>query len=177
MFRAVARRPGPLLAASARHFMLRQPAIDTSGAPYLVVGGEQAPNPESRVLLSPNRDILGVRRVILDRRLTHVEVASWRRLAELQRPNSNDLSSERSTSATLNYRTIRLNFPVTRSMRTITWGRRGWLPTNRKGWSIAKVEYSASQTSTWQAPRSSPPAATPTQRSQSWPLPSNWLTT
>jgi choline dehydrogenase-like flavoprotein len=81
--RTVARRPAPLLAASARHFILRQPAQDTSGAPYLVVGGEQAPNPESRVLLSPNRDILGIRRVILDWRLTDMEVASWRRLAEL----------------------------------------------------------------------------------------------
>ena len=81
--RTVVRRPSPLLAASARHFILRQPALDTSGAPYLVVAGEQTPNPDSRVLLSPNRDILGVRRVALDWRLTHAEVASWRRLAEI----------------------------------------------------------------------------------------------
>jgi choline dehydrogenase-like flavoprotein len=81
--RTVVRRPSPLLAASGRHFILRQPALDTSGAPYLVVAGEQTPNPDSRVLLSPNRDILGVRRVVLDWRLTHAEVASWRRLAEI----------------------------------------------------------------------------------------------
>jgi choline dehydrogenase-like flavoprotein len=81
--RTVIRHPSPLLAASARHFILRQPALDTSGPPYLVVAGEQTPNPESRILLSPNRDILGVRQVVLDWRLTHMEITGWRRIAEL----------------------------------------------------------------------------------------------
>ncbi|HYD25702.1 MAG TPA: GMC family oxidoreductase [Croceibacterium sp.] len=42
----------------------------------LLVRGEQAPNPDSRVLLSPDRDALGMRRAMLDWRLGELDVRS-----------------------------------------------------------------------------------------------------
>jgi choline dehydrogenase-like flavoprotein len=80
-FRAVIRRPGPLVAAAGRYFVMRQPALDTSGPARLTLSGEQAPNPESRVYLSNERDALGMRRVVLDWRLTPLELSTWRRFA------------------------------------------------------------------------------------------------
>lgn len=77
-----ARRPLPAIAAAWRHFVAHQPAIDTSGVPYLAVGGEQAPNPESRILLTEERDVLGMPRVALQWQLTKQEPVAWRRLAE-----------------------------------------------------------------------------------------------
>lgn len=86
---SVIRRPLPLLAAAGRHFLLRRPALDTSGIPTLGVGCEQAPNPKSRVLLLDDRDALGVRRLALDWRLTEQEIRTCRRVAEVA---ANELS-------------------------------------------------------------------------------------
>lgn len=79
----VTRRPVPVLAAAGRHFLLRQPAIGTSGDPILTVGGEQAPNRGSRVRLAHDRDPLGTRRLVLEWRLTSAEVRTWTRAAEV----------------------------------------------------------------------------------------------
>lgn len=81
--KVVLRRPGPFVAAAWRYFALRQPALDTAGSPRLALGGEQAPNPESRVYLSAERDVLGMRRIVLDWRLSPLEISTWRRFAEV----------------------------------------------------------------------------------------------
>jgi choline dehydrogenase-like flavoprotein len=81
--RTVARDPLPLLRSGWRYLVQRRPALDTSGTPYLAVGGEQAPNPESRVRLGDDRDALGMRRAVLDWRLTEQEIRTWRQMAEL----------------------------------------------------------------------------------------------
>jgi choline dehydrogenase-like flavoprotein len=69
----IARSPGDLVGAAWRYAVTRQPAQDTSGAPFLGVCGEQAPNPESRIMLSEQRDVLGMRRSAVDWRLTDLE--------------------------------------------------------------------------------------------------------
>jgi choline dehydrogenase-like flavoprotein len=81
--RTVARDPAPLARSAWRHFALRRPALDTTGAPTLVVGCEQAPNRASRVLLGDRRDELGMRRVALDWQLTEREIRTCLRMAEL----------------------------------------------------------------------------------------------
>jgi choline dehydrogenase-like flavoprotein len=81
--RAVLRDPLPVLRAAGRRFLLRQPGFDTSGAPVLAVGGEQAPNRASRVFLTDERDELGVRRLAVDWRVTELDLRSWRRFAEV----------------------------------------------------------------------------------------------
>jgi choline dehydrogenase-like flavoprotein len=50
---------------------------------YLIVRGEQAPNPASRVLLSAERDALGVRRADLDWQLGDIDKQAARVLAEV----------------------------------------------------------------------------------------------
>lgn len=47
------------------------------------VGMEQAPNPDSRVLLSEDRDALGMNRVVLDWRLSELDLRSYWRSLEL----------------------------------------------------------------------------------------------
>lgn len=49
----------------------------------LIVRGEQAPNPLSRITLGERRDILGLRQVRLDWRFTDLDRRSMRRLAEI----------------------------------------------------------------------------------------------
>jgi choline dehydrogenase-like flavoprotein len=71
--RRVMRRPGVLFGALWRYGVLRQPAQDTSGTPYLGVCGEQSPNPESRIRLGAERDPLGMPRTVVDWRLTDLE--------------------------------------------------------------------------------------------------------
>jgi choline dehydrogenase-like flavoprotein len=71
--RRIMRRPGVLLGALWRYGILRQPAQDTSGNPYLGVCGEQSPNPESRIRLGAEEDALGMPRTVVDWRLTDLE--------------------------------------------------------------------------------------------------------
>lgn len=66
----VAHDPVALAKAVWRYTVLKQPAQDTSGAPYLGLGGEQAPNPDSRIRLSERKDALGMPRAVVDWRLT-----------------------------------------------------------------------------------------------------------
>lgn len=79
--KTVALRPHRVARAAFRHYVLRQPATVGSTAPLLGVGTEQAPNPDSRVTLSSQRDSLGVRRAKLDWRLTELETRSLRTFA------------------------------------------------------------------------------------------------
>ncbi len=79
----VLRDPLPVLRSGWRSIVRRRPALDTSGTALLAVGGEQIPNPDSRVRLGEDRDALGVRRAVLDWRLTEHEVCTWRRMAVL----------------------------------------------------------------------------------------------
>ncbi len=80
---AIVRDPAPLLRAGARYFVMRRPALDTSGTPVLTMGCEQAPNPESRVYLSESCDELDMRRAVLDWRLGEQEVRACRRFADV----------------------------------------------------------------------------------------------
>jgi choline dehydrogenase-like flavoprotein len=82
-WREVVRNPFPTASAAGRYFVLRQPALDTSGVAVLTVGGEQAPNRDSRVYLSAQVDALGMRKLVLDWRLTTAEIRSWQRFAEV----------------------------------------------------------------------------------------------
>ena len=50
---------------------------------YLYTEGEQAPNPQSRVLLGDERDKLGLRRIQLDWRLSEIDKRSIRELASI----------------------------------------------------------------------------------------------
>jgi choline dehydrogenase-like flavoprotein len=50
---------------------------------YLIVRGEQAPNPDSRVLLSTQRDALGVRRADLDWQLGEIDKRAAQALGEV----------------------------------------------------------------------------------------------
>jgi choline dehydrogenase-like flavoprotein len=80
---AVARDPLPLARAAFRYFVRHGVALDTSIDPVLAVGGEQIPNPESRVRLVEDRDRLGVKRIAIDWRLTELDLSAYRRAAEL----------------------------------------------------------------------------------------------
>jgi choline dehydrogenase-like flavoprotein len=79
--RAIAADPIPVLREAARLATGRAPYVPSRQ--YLVVGCEQAPNPRSRLYLADDRDQLGMRRLALDWRLTHAEVASILRFAEV----------------------------------------------------------------------------------------------
>jgi choline dehydrogenase-like flavoprotein len=81
--RVAARDPMPLARAAGRHFLLGRPVEDTSATPMLGIGCEQAPNPDSRVYLSDQADELGMRRAVLDWRLTEQEIRSCRRFQEV----------------------------------------------------------------------------------------------
>ncbi len=87
----IARRPDKVVRSAFQHFVLRQPASIGSTQPHLGIGGEQQPNPNSRVMLSDQKDILGVPRTRLEWKLTEAETRSmqfftrsiaeeWRRL-------------------------------------------------------------------------------------------------
>jgi choline dehydrogenase-like flavoprotein len=81
--RALLRDPIPVVRSASRRFVLRRPGSDTSGTPTLIVGGEQVPNPNSRVRLVDDRDELGMRRLALDWRVTELDLRSWRLFAEV----------------------------------------------------------------------------------------------
>ncbi len=72
----VARQPAQVVRAAARHYVLNRPASVGSTQPHLGVGGEQEPNPLSRVSLSHQRDEFGQRRAVLDWRLSGAETRS-----------------------------------------------------------------------------------------------------
>jgi len=78
--RIAARRPGPLIRAAGRHFLLGRPAQEDSSTPHLTLSTEQLPNPRSRVYLGDERDELGMRRLVVDWRLTERDtsaLAAW----------------------------------------------------------------------------------------------------
>ncbi|MFV3129929.1 FAD-dependent oxidoreductase [Niveispirillum sp. KHB5.9] len=66
-----------------RRFVRRRALIAQPTALYLLVRGEQAPNPDSRVGLSEARDRLGQRRADLDWRLSPLDKLSARAVTEL----------------------------------------------------------------------------------------------
>jgi choline dehydrogenase-like flavoprotein len=72
----VARQPRKVAAAAFRHYVRRQPATVGSGTPYLGIGGEQEPNPQSRITLSKQEDQFGMRRTVLNWRLTDSQTRS-----------------------------------------------------------------------------------------------------
>jgi choline dehydrogenase-like flavoprotein len=69
----LAKSPRKLAAAALRYYVFKQPALDSSGQPYLGICGEQSPYAESRIYLGEDRDILGMRRAVVDWRLTDLE--------------------------------------------------------------------------------------------------------
>jgi choline dehydrogenase-like flavoprotein len=82
---SIARDPARLFAAAYRHFVLRQPASVGSTNPHLGLSIEQEPNPHSRVMLGDEVDSLGMRRTVLDWRLTGLETKSAKRFLDLVR--------------------------------------------------------------------------------------------
>ena len=58
---------------AAKWAMYRTPMTSRRGTIYLGIQSEQAPNPESRVTLGDDRDALGMRRSVLDWRLTALD--------------------------------------------------------------------------------------------------------
>ena len=76
------RQPGPAVRAATR--LLRGgSAQDASGIPMLTLGVEQVPNPDSRVFLSDKRDSLGVRRLVVDWRVTELDTVALRTWLEI----------------------------------------------------------------------------------------------
>jgi choline dehydrogenase-like flavoprotein len=76
--RIALRQPGPLIRAATRHFLLRRPAQESASIPHLTLGTEQLPNPESRVSLSERRDELGMRKLVVDWRLSELDTKALR---------------------------------------------------------------------------------------------------
>ena len=87
----MARDPYRVASAAYRFYIQGQPASVGSTDPHVGFFCEQEPNPDSRVLLDRERDNLGLRRTILDWRLTGTETkavevlahaidAEWKRL-------------------------------------------------------------------------------------------------
>ncbi len=66
-----------------RRYVRRRALIAQPTALYLLVRGEQAPNPDSRVRLSSARDMLGQRRADLDWRLSPIDKRSAHAVTEL----------------------------------------------------------------------------------------------
>lgn len=56
-----------------RAYVEDRTAIHQSSMIYLEAEGEQAPNPDSRIYLTPDRDRLGLRRIALDWRLSEID--------------------------------------------------------------------------------------------------------
>jgi choline dehydrogenase-like flavoprotein len=69
----LAKNPHKLAAAALRYYLFKQPALDSTGQPHLGICGEQSPYSESRIYLGEDRDILGMRRAVVDWRLTDLE--------------------------------------------------------------------------------------------------------
>jgi choline dehydrogenase-like flavoprotein len=66
---------------NARAHVYRTPAMRPDETPRVGLFMEQAPNPQSRVLLSDSRDPLGMRRVRLDWQLTELDWTTFERTA------------------------------------------------------------------------------------------------
>ena len=64
---------GPVMRGAYQRFVEEQPVVPPYSEVYLYSRSEQAPNPDSRVLLSEERDALGMRRADLDWRLTKLD--------------------------------------------------------------------------------------------------------
>lgn len=78
----IVRRPHRVVKAAYWHYVLKQPASLSSGKPHIGFSVEQMPNRESRVRLGDKIDSLGMRRTVLDWRVTSQEGRSIRVLAE-----------------------------------------------------------------------------------------------
>ena len=87
----VIRNPSRVITAAYRHYVRKMPPSVASTEPMLGFGGEQEPNPESRITLSSDVDALSKRRTVLNWRMTRNDVrsmevylrvlaAEWRRL-------------------------------------------------------------------------------------------------
>ncbi len=79
----VARRPHDIALAVTNYALHHTPMTDKRGPILLGVMTEQEPNPSSRVLLGEERDTLGMRRSILDWRLTALDRRSLITLVEV----------------------------------------------------------------------------------------------
>ncbi len=67
------RRPHEAAAASLEYLLYRRPMVTRRGPIHLGIQSEQAPNPDSRVSLDEDRDALGMKRTLLDWRLTELD--------------------------------------------------------------------------------------------------------
>jgi choline dehydrogenase-like flavoprotein len=67
---------------NARAHVYRTPEMSDDELPRVGIFMEQAPNPDSRVLLAESRDPLGVRRLRLDWRLTDLDWRTYQKTAE-----------------------------------------------------------------------------------------------
>ena len=81
--RTVVRAASEIPANLVRRYVRRRSIVFAPEALYLLVRGEQAPNPDSRVRLSRSRDALGQRRADLDWQLSEIDKRTARVLTAL----------------------------------------------------------------------------------------------
>jgi choline dehydrogenase-like flavoprotein len=67
------RNPFEVALAASRYALFRTPMTSQRGPLHLGLQAEQAPNPASRVTLDTERDALGMRRTVLDWRVTELD--------------------------------------------------------------------------------------------------------
>ena len=129
---------------------------------------EQAPNPESRVFLSQERDRLNMNRLILDWKVAAEETKTLIRLQELL-----DLYLRKNQMGYLDKDSIGVGSPAyTDASHHIGTTRISENP--RNGVVDANVKFMGWRICLLQAARSFPPVATLTQRGQSQPWPFGW---
>ncbi|MEA3064314.1 MAG: hypothetical protein QOJ27_753, partial [Sphingomonadales bacterium] len=140
----------------------------------LLVRGEQAPNPESRVTLAGEKDPTGVPRVKLDWRLSEIDVRSVAVLVEALGRELGRLGLGRVEPADwlapAGGRPTRSS-PRIRSAAITISARPGWAATRGRASPTRTGGCTASPICGWRARRSSRPGAGPIRRSPSSPWP------
>jgi choline dehydrogenase-like flavoprotein len=88
---------------NSRAHVYRTPAMAADDHPRIGIFMEQAPNPASRLHLSPHTDALGLRRIVLDWQLTDLERSTYHEAGELYRRSFAALGVGRVTSCGWRY--------------------------------------------------------------------------
>ena len=127
---------------------------------YLIVRGEQAPNPDSRVVLSADRDELGQRRANLDWRLSDLDKHTARVFAdvlgeELMRTGQGSVTPSEWISEAGTEWPVDPTVGNHRSPAIITSGARAWGAIRERAWLTPIAGCTASPTCTSPARRSS----------------------
>lgn len=79
----ILRRPDYLAKAAYRRYVRHLTVDDWSGDPYIGISCEQNPNPDSRVTLGEHKDAFGLRRTVLDWRLSELDIFTMRQFVQV----------------------------------------------------------------------------------------------